>query len=178
MLEKTLSSRTLYTGRVLTLEILDVELEDGRPAVREIIRHARAVAVLPRLPDGRFLWVRQYRKAMEEDVVEVCAGLVEPGEAPEAAARRELAEETGWAAGRLVPLGEVYSSPGYSDEKVDLYFAECTGPAAAAAQDEDERVETVALSPEEIGEWIRTGAIRDAKSIAAWLLYRSGRAGA
>lgn len=175
MLEKTLSSRTLYSGRVLTLEILDVELADGRPAVREIIRHARAVGVLPRLPDGRFLWVRQYRKAMEEEVVEVCAGLVEPDEAPEAAARRELAEETGWAAGRLVPMGEVYSSPGYSDEKVDLYFAECAEPAEAAAQDEDERVETVAMSPEEIDGAIRSGAIRDAKSIAAWLLYRTGR---
>lgn len=178
MQEKTLSGRTLYSGRVLTLEILDVELEDGRRAIREIIRHARAVAVLPRTPDGRFLWVRQYRKAMEEAVVEVCAGLVEPGEAPEAAARRELAEETGWAAGKLAWMGEVYSSPGYSDEKVDLYFAECVGPAGAAAQDEDERVETVALSPAEIDEAIRSGAIRDAKSIAAWLLYRSGRVGA
>jgi ADP-ribose pyrophosphatase len=176
MREKTRSSRTLYSGRVLTLEILDVELEDGRPAVREIIRHARAVCVLPRRPDGRFVWVRQFRKAMEEEVVEVCAGLVEPGEAPEAAARRELSEETGLAADRLIHLGEVYSSPGYSDEKVDLYFAECSAPAGAANPDEGEQVETLALSPEQIDARIRSGDIRDAKSIAVWLLYRTGRA--
>jgi len=175
MREETRSSRTLYNGRVLTLEIVDVEREDGLRSVREIVRHARAVGVLARRADGRFVWVRQFRKAMEGDVIEVCAGLVDPGESPEAAACRELSEETGLTATRLVLLGEVYSSPGYSDEKVTIYYAECDAPARALRLDEEEQIENLELTEAQVEAMIRSGEIRDAKSIAAWLLYRIGR---
>lgn len=172
MHESTVSSRTLYDGRVVRLDVLDVQLADGRPAVREIIRHAPAVGVLPRLPDGTFLLVRQFRKAMEADVLEVCAGINEPGEAPEDAARRELLEETGCVADRMVHLGTVFSSPGYTDEIIDLYFAECAGARSATAFDEDEHVETVPLTAAEMETMLRENRIRDAKTVAAWALYR------
>ncbi|MDZ4199728.1 MAG: NUDIX hydrolase, partial [Kiritimatiellia bacterium] len=171
MREETLSSRTLFTGRVLTLDLLEVRLEDGRRSQREIIRHARAVGVLARQADGRFVWVRQYRKAMDAEVIEICAGLVDPGEDAETAARRELAEETGLTARSLIRLGEVYSSPGYSDEKVDVFFADCDPAVDELRLDADEHVERRILTREQIETAIRDGEIRDAKSIAAWHLF-------
>jgi len=172
MKELTKQIRRLYSGRILRLERLDVQLEDGRLSVREIVRHGGAVGILPRLPDGRFLLVRQFRKAVEADAIEVCAGLLDPGEAPEAAARRELREETGYRARRLLHLGRLWSSPGYTDEAVDVYFAECENERQAAALDEDERVETLIVSADEIENLIRRNEIRDSKTLAVWLLYR------
>ncbi len=172
MHEATTGARTVYDGRVVRLDVLDVRLEDGSPAKREIVRHAPAVAVLPRLPDGTFLLVRQFRKAMEADVLELCAGLNEPGEAPEAAARRELREETGCTAEGLVHLGTIYASPGYTDEVIDLYYAECPAPRAEVSLDEDERVEVVPLREAEIEAMLRDNRIRDGKTVAAWTLYR------
>jgi len=169
--ERTVDQTTIYDGRVLALEVLRVELEDGRRSVREIVRHARAVGVLPRLPDGRFLLVRQFRKAMEREMIEICAGLVEDGEAPEAAARRELLEETGCRAERLVKLGSLCSSPGYTDEVVDVFFADCRAPGASPDLDDDEHVEVVRASREDVDAMILDGTLFDGKSVAAWHLF-------
>ena len=171
MHEKTLSTRRVFSGRVVTLDCLDVELADGRTSVREIVRHVPAVGVVARLPGGAFLFVRQYRKAVEEDVLEVCAGCNDPGETPEEAARRELREETGHHARRWVPLGRVYSSPGYTDEVIDLFLADLEPEAAETKPDADEAVETVQLTADEVDRQIRDGRIRDAKTLAAWHLY-------
>lgn len=172
MNERTRKTEVIFTGRLLRLERLKVELDDGRPAVREIVRHPGAVGVLPRLPDGRFVLVRQYRKAVEAAAVEVCAGLLDPGETPENAARRELLEETGRRARRWVYLGRVWSSPGYTDEAVDVFFAECEKESQAAALDEEERVEPLVVRADEIEAMILRNDIRDAKTIAVWQLYR------
>ena len=172
MYERTLSSRRLFQGRVVTLDVLDIELEDGHRSHRELVRHPGGVGILAREPDGHFLLVRQFRKAVESEVVEICAGTVEPGEPREETARRELREETGREATRLVPLGDVYASPGYTDEVVSLFFAECAPHPAAGAGDADERVELVRATEAEIEEWIRQNLVRDAKTLAAWLLYR------
>lgn len=170
MHETTLTARTIYEGRVVRLEVLDVELADGRRSVREIVRHAPAVAVLPRLPNGDFLLVRQYRKAVEAVVVELCAGLREPGEAPEAAARRELLEETGRTATRLRHLGRVLASPGYTDEWIDLFLADCEEAARPADLDADEQLELLRLRPDELRQALRANTIRDGKTLAAWAL--------
>jgi len=172
MRETTTGSRTIYDGRVVRLDVLDVELGDGRPALREIVRHAPAVGVLPRRPDGTFLLVCQHRKAMDADVVELCAGINEPGEAPETAARRELLEETGHAAERLVHLGRILASPGYTDEVIDLFYAECSAEPSAPDFDEDEHVEVVPMRERELEAAIRDNRIRDGKTVAAWALYR------
>ncbi|MCX7817999.1 MAG: NUDIX hydrolase [Kiritimatiellae bacterium] len=170
MHERTLATQTIYDGRVVRLEVTEVELADGRRSVREIVRHAPAVAVLPRLPDGDFLLVRQYRKAVEAEVIELCAGLCEPGEAPEAAARRELLEETGRTARLLRHLGRVLASPGYTDEWIDLFFAECDGSSTEADWDADEHLELVRFRPEELRRALRDNVIRDGKTLAAWAL--------
>ena len=113
--EKTLGVRTAFRGRALTLDVIEIQLPDGRTSVREVVRHRGAIAVLARAADGRFLFVRQYRKAIESAFVEVVAGSLEPGEAPDIAAHRELREESGYQAGRMLPLGTIVACPGYSE---------------------------------------------------------------
>lgn len=165
-----MAARTVYDGRVVRLDILEVELADGRRSVREIVRHAPAVAVLPRLPNGDVLLVRQYRKAVDAVVTELCAGLCEPGEEPEAAARRELLEETGYTATRLRYLGRVLASPGYTDEWIDLFLADCADTSGAVNPDADEHVELVRLRFEDFRQALRDNTIRDGKTLAAWAL--------
>ena len=98
MYEKTLSRKTVYEGRILSVDVLDVELEDGRTSVREIVCHGVAVAIIAKLPDGRFVFIRQFRKAMERVCFEVVAGNCDIGEDEADSAARELQEETGYTA--------------------------------------------------------------------------------
>jgi ADP-ribose pyrophosphatase len=171
MREKTLNARTVYQGRIVHLELVEVELDNGVRTQREIIRHAGAAVVLPRLPDGRFLLVRQFRKPVEQDLLEMVAGTREDGEPAEACARRELAEEAGCTARSLRHLGAVYPSPGYVQERMDIFLAEVESGRSAPALDDDEALETVLLSRDEVCALIRDGKIVDAKTLAAWLLY-------
>lgn len=171
--EKTLSAETRYVGHIVSVEVQDVELENGQRAFREIVRHRGAVAVLPLRPDGRFLFVRQFRKPVEQILLEVVAGLLDLDELPEDAARRELREETGHTALTLRPLGVVYPSPGYVDERIDVYAAEVQQEPGPRELDHDERVEVVALTAEEFESLTWRGQVCDAKTLAAWSLYRA-----
>lgn len=171
MREKTIGCRTVFKGHLLTLDVVDVELENGVRSTREIVRHRGAAAVLARLPDGRFVLVRQFRKPVERDVLEIVAGLLEEGEAPEACARREVREETGHDVDRLVRLGTVCPSVGCMDEHIQLFYARLKDGPAEISLDHDEHVEPVLLTAEEINDLIRRGDIEDSKTLAAWLLY-------
>lgn len=171
MHEKTLTSNVAFKGKLLSLEQLDVELADGSTSYREIVRHPGAVGVLARLPDGRFLFVRQYRKAVEACMLEVVAGLLDPGETPEAAAHRELAEETGYRAASLLLLGSVYASPGYVDEKVEIYLAQLEGSAGRTTFDHGEHLEAVSFTRDAFAAEVRAGRVHDAKTLAAWALF-------
>ena len=166
--EQTLTSQWLYRGRILGLEVQDVRLANGRQAVREIVRHGPAVAVLARLPDGRFLFVRQFRKPVEQALLEVVAGNREPGESAEDCARREMEEETGHRVARLEALGFIYPSPGYVDERIDLFFAEVEAEPGATKQDEDENVAAVRLTRTEARAELKERVV-DSKTLAAWL---------
>ena len=168
MREETLTSQRLYQGRILGLEVQEVRLEGGRKAVREIVRHGPAVAVLAQLPDGRFLFVRQFRKPVEQDLLEVVAGNREPGEDAETCARRELEEETGYRAQQLIPLGYIYPSPGYVDERIDLFFAEVTAEPGPTRPDEDENLDVVRLNRAEVLEQLGDRIV-DSKTLAVWL---------
>ena len=172
MYEKTISRKTVFEGRILDVDVLEVELEDGRRSVREIVQHGVAVAIIPRLPDGRFVFIRQFRKAMERICFEVVAGNCDPGEEEAASAERELREETGYACRSLELLNPIYPSVGYCTERIDVFFAEVV-ERGNTDLDEDEHIETVILSETEMDEMIRVGQIADAKTLAAWMLYKS-----
>jgi ADP-ribose pyrophosphatase len=171
MKERVVGSRTVFAGRLLRVDVLDVEMADGRRAVREVIRHPGAAVVLAETPEGKFLLVRQHRAAAAEVLTEVVAGTLDPGEDPEACARRELAEETGREALALTRLGVFLPVPGYSEERLHIYHARLSARRVASDPDDDERIETVEMTAGEVVEAILDGRIKDAKTVVAWWLY-------
>jgi len=171
--ETTLSVEPIYNGRIISLEQIEVRLPDGRTAKREIVRHPGAVAVLA-IEGDRIIVVEQFRKPLEKSQVEIPAGKLDPGEDPEEAARRELAEETGYTCGKIRHLCSFYTSPGFADELLHLYVAEDLSPGKTRP-DEDEFIDCFSVTPEEAKALIREGRISDAKTILAvyaWELYR------
>ena len=170
--EKTLATERKYTGKIISVDLLDIELPDGRRAKREVIRHGNAVAILARRPDGKFVFVKQYRKAAEEALVEVIAGGLEPGEDPVEGAKRETAEETGYEVTSIKFLTTIICTPGYCEERIHLYFAELSETAHAQDQDPDENVYPVVLSETEVEDAIRGGTIFDSKTLSAWLCWK------
>ena len=121
--ETPLRSITRYEGVVVNVRLDLAELPDGSTALREVVEHPGGVAVLPLEDDGTVWCVRQYRYPFAEELLEIPAGRLEPGETPEQAARRELAEETGLTADTLTPLGKQYATPGYCGEVLHVYLA-------------------------------------------------------
>jgi ADP-ribose pyrophosphatase len=166
--EKTIHTEKLFEGKVVRLQIDDVELPNGKTSKREIIKHPGAVAVLALTPENKIVLVEQYRKPMERALVEIPAGKLEPGEKPEVTAVRELEEETGYECNRLDHIISFYTSPGFADELIHLYLA--TGlrkkenPRAA---DEDEFVELIEVSLEEAIQLVKEQKIFDAKTAYA-----------
>ncbi|MEE9368021.1 MAG: NUDIX hydrolase [Pontiella sp.] len=172
MYEKTLSRKTVYEGIILNVEVLDVELENGKLCKREIVLHGVAVAIISQLPDGRFVFIRQFRKPMERICFEVVAGNCDPGEEEVVSAARELREETGYSAESLELLGPIFPSVGYCTERIDIFFASISEERGETSFDDDERIETVLVTEDEMDELIRTNQITDAKTLAAWMLYK------
>ena len=173
--ERGVSSRRVYEGRILNLRVDEVRLESGRTAKREVVEHGAAVGILALTEKGGVLLVRQYRYAVGEETLEVCAGLVEAGEDPRDAAAREMQEELGVRPGTLTEIGRFYASPGFCTELLILYLAEGLSPSRLP-QDEDENVLAVELPLGEIPRRMAEGAFRDSKTFAAlaWLMAREG----
>lgn len=171
MCEKTLASKTVFKGRILSVDVLDVELADGRTGTREIVRHGAAVAVIARRRDGRFVFIRQFRKAMERICFEVMAGNCDPGEPSETAAVRELKEETGYTPDSIRFLAPIYPSVGYCTERIDIFYADVHEPGKTDF-DPDENIETVLITEQEMDDLIRAGKVQDAKTLASWALYK------
>ncbi len=172
MPERTISSKTFYKGRILELELQEIELEPGRRARREIVRHKPAVAVLAQLAAGDYVLVKQFRKPVECDVLEIVAGLVEEGESPAACAVREVQEETGYDVAKLTHLCDVWPAAGYCDEVLHLYHARLASCAEPALPDEDERIVPVRLTGAQLNALIDRGEVKDAKTLAALLLWK------
>lgn len=166
---RVLRSRRVYDGAVVSLRI-DELAADGGPSPREIVEHRGAVAAVPLLPDGAVLLVRQYRHAAGGPLLEIPAGTLEPGEDPASALQRELAEEIGMRAGEVRHLVTFLPSPGFLTEEVHVYLARDLTPHRLPAEEDD--IEVVRVPLEEAQAMIRSGAIRDAKSIIALLWLR------
>jgi ADP-ribose pyrophosphatase len=173
--ETTVSTKKVFKGNALALEVIEVEIEPGVRGKREIVRHMGAVAVLARRADGQFVFVRQFRKAVEEEVLEVVAGCLDEGEDPVTCAARELTEETGYRAERISGLGKIWTSPGYTDEEIHVFVAELAEDQGEPCPDKDERLVVMCMGENEVEERIAGGAIRDGKSLATWLLWKNGR---
>lgn len=166
MIEKTISIQSIYEGRIIKVRVEEVELPNGKTASREIVHHNGAVAVLAVTNEDKIVLVRQYRKPMDQIILEVPAGKLEGDEDPKACAERELIEETGFKAKDMKRIASFYTSPGFSDELVHLYRGR--GLTAGEAQpDEDEFVEVLYISLPEAKKYIETGEIKDAKTIMA-----------
>ena len=166
------SEREIYAGRVVTLRLKSLPQPDGRVRLREVVEHAPGAAIVAVDPDGQVLLVRQYRPAVDADLLELPAGIVDPGEQPIDTARRELEEETGYTAGHLEPLVHFYTSPGFCTEVLHVFLAtglrECLTDVSA---DEDEDLELVRLPIETLIERILRGELSDAKTVSGLLAY-------
>ncbi len=167
--------RAIHQGHVVTLAIATFVDPDGEEFDREVVHHPGAVSVVPVLDDGEtVVLVRQYRSSVGGFLLEIPAGKLDvDGEAPEAAAARELEEEVGWRAGRMEKLAEFYNSPGFCDERSTVYLATALERCATSAQGVEERhmtIEHIALA--DAPAMITDGRILDAKTIIGLTLAR------
>ena len=175
MREKQLSHQYFFEGKIMKARLDEVLLPNGRKARREVCEHVGGVGVLPIDGDGNIILVRQFRYPYETTLLEIPAGKLDHGAEDQAACgARELREETGCTAGRIVPLGAQYPSPGFLTEVVYL-FAALDLTEGEMQPDDDEFVETVRLPIGEVERMILADEIRDAKTIVA--MYRARLAG-
>jgi ADP-ribose pyrophosphatase len=167
---KIISSKMVYQGKVFGVRH-DVVIEPGgMRATRDIVTHPGSVVVLPILNDGRLLMIRQYRHTVGGFLLEVVAGRKDPGESPLRAAKRELAEETGYRAKHFQKMMNVYPTPGFVEETMVAYAA--TGLTLGKTNpDEDELIELKSFTLKALLNMIRNGQIHDAKSVACILYY-------
>jgi ADP-ribose pyrophosphatase len=168
--EETLSSRRLFEGRALKLRVDTVRLPDGRETTREIVEHEDCVAVVAIDDADNVLLVKQFRKPVEKELLEIPAGGIDPGESPEEAVRREMREETGFLPQKVQRLGGFYSSPGFCTEYLYLYLARDLVAKPLKAED-TENITLVRVALSEIPGLISSGDICDAKSIAGLLAF-------
>lgn len=165
-------SELMFDGRILKVYKDQVVLDNGMNVTREIVRHSGAAAVVPITENGEVILVRQYRYAVGRDMLEIPAGLLEPGESSRECAARETEEETGFKPLTLTHLFDYYSSPGYCTECVGIFAAKDLVPSRQHL-DADEDVEVKILPLEEAIEKIRSGEIIDGKTVAALMSVSS-----
>jgi len=162
--ERKITSRAVYRGRLLKVNEDEVSLPDGSSALREYVVHPGAAIILPLFDDGSVLLERQFRYPLGQHFYELPAGKLEPDEAPIETAKRELLEETGYAAAEWRELGRLHPCVGYSDEKIDFFLARKL-EFRGAHLDEGEFLETLRVPLAESVDWIRRGRITDTKTI-------------
>jgi len=167
---KILRSEIIYKGPVFGVRRDEVVEPGGVRAVREVITHPGSVVVLPVLPDGKILLIRQYRYATRQYLWELVAGRIDAGESVRAAAARELIEETGYRAKAFRVFLNMFPTPGFLEERMYILLAEKL-TAGQAQPEEDERITAKAFSREYLEEMIRKNLLRDAKTVAGLLYY-------
>ena len=173
--EVCVEENKLFDGKILNLRCDKVRTPSGHIATREVVEHKPAVGMLALTDRKSVLLVRQYRYAVHEATLEICAGLIEQGEDPSQSAEREMQEELNVKAKTLHRIGEFYASPGFCTELFTL-FAAWDLEESALPQDDDENVSVVEIAYKDIPAMIREGKIRDSKTFAAlsWLMAKEG----
>ena len=174
-----ISTERLHTGRIVNLDVDTVRFPDGSTGRLEMIRHPGASAVVPLLdpltdPDPRVLLIRQFRHAAEDYIWEIPAGRLDPGETPEACAARELEEEAGMLAERLERLTTIYTTPGFTDERIHLFVATGLRPGAQA-READEFMEVEIRRWSEAMAMVREGRVVDGKTLVTLMFVQCFR---
>lgn len=164
--EKTLASKTIFNGKIIELVVKDVELPDGKTSKREIVNHPGAVAVIAVTTEKKLLLIRQFRKPLEKTIVEIPAGKLEKGEDPLQCAMRELEEETGFKASQIEFVTSFYTSPGFADEIIYIYFTDKI-ELGEVNRDEDEFLSVIEVSLQEAEKLMEQQIIHDAKTVYA-----------
>ncbi|GIO28517.1 NUDIX hydrolase [Ornithinibacillus bavariensis] len=163
--EKTIKTEKIFEGKVIKLQVDDVQLPNGKKSKRELIKHPGAVAVIPITDEKKIIFVEQYRKPLEKSIIEIPAGKLECGESPEITAIRELEEETGYTAKTLTKLTSFYTSPGFADELMHIYLAtDLQKLDQPPALDEDEFIDILELTLDEAKQYVKNERIHDAKT--------------
>ncbi len=168
-MEKCIEKKRVYTGKILSLNVDRVELSNGKRSFREYVIHRGAVAAIP-IIDDKIVFVKQYRYAVNEYLIEIPAGTMEIGENPEETLRRELIEEIGYNPGKLTHLITYYSTPGFTNEVLHLYIAENLSKEKGG-KDPNEEIEVVYKDFQEAFNMLRKGEIKDGKSIIGLSLF-------
>ncbi len=172
--EKTIETESIYNGKVISLQVDDVELPDGKTSKRELVKHPGAVAILALTQEDKIVMVEQYRKPLERSLIEIPAGKLEPGEEPKQTAMRELEEETGYKTDDLKFVTSFATSPGFADEVIHIYLAKNIEKAENKLEgDDDEFVELIEVTVEEAEQFEKEERIWDAKTAYAVLYAKA-----
>lgn len=164
--EETLEEEYKFKGKVINLKLNKVKLPNGNTSIRECVEHPGAVAIVPFIDDNKLILVEQYRNAIDKILLEIPAGKIDKGEAPEVCGIRELEEETGYKAGNFEYLGKIVTSPGFTNQVIYLYKATKL-TKGEINRDEDEFINLKEFTIEEVKAMVKKGEIIDGKTIAA-----------
>lgn len=169
MMRAMKSREVLLSNALFKVARLTFEAPDGGEIVRDVVEHRGAAVILPLLDDGRIVLIRNVRRTVGKVLWELPAGTLDPGEAPEVCAAREVEEETGYRAGKIEPLTAFYASPGILDERMTAFLATDLTPGKQSL-DADEEIEVFAIPQWQVRDMLKDGHIEDGKTIAI-LLY-------
>lgn len=172
-MQKVVKREEIYHGKIVDLIVDTVEHSEGHVLIREVVHHSHGVVTVPMLTEHQILFVRQHRYPFDKRLLELPAGKVDPGESPEACAVRELEEETGYRAGRIQKLCQIYPSPGYCDEVIHLYLATDLLRTQQALEIEEESITVETYTLDEAVQMIKAGDLLDAKSMVGLLWLKA-----
>lgn len=170
LIEKTIDEKLIYRGKILEVVVQSVELPNGRVSKREIVKHPGGVAILAYLDNETVLFVEQFRKPIDNRILELPAGKLEYGENTKECGIRELEEETGYKAKKFTYLGKIVTSPGFCNEYIYIYKAEELYKGESGLGDEDEFINIHKLKVNDVKAMIKNGDIIDSKTICAFMM--------
>lgn len=168
LIEKTIATKEIYNGRIIQVKLEEVELPNGKTSTREIVKHPGAVAIIAMTAEKKLLLVRQFRKPLEQVIYEIPAGKLEPNEEPLTCVQRELAEETGYKSDSIKLIQSFYTSPGFANEIVHVFYTDQLERLDKTVElDDDEFLDVIEVSLAEAQKLIEDKQIYDAKTVYA-----------